>query len=133
MAKREQPARGWVKQDDRLFTLEVYIISGPMTEKFAKKNKVEVIVGSTHEVQVKHETKVGFPGKNDEGREELEAIIRKAGKWDEVADLSTGQLKQIVADEAWPKALLKAVRKFETVEETESVRLRKRKDGENDI
>ena len=40
MAKRKQPARGWVKQDNRLFTLEVFIIGGPLTEKFAKKNKV---------------------------------------------------------------------------------------------
>jgi len=39
MAKRKQPARGWVKLDDRLFTLEVCIISGPMTEKLIKKNK----------------------------------------------------------------------------------------------
>ena len=29
-----------MEQDDRLFTLEVCIISGPMTEKFVKKNKV---------------------------------------------------------------------------------------------
>lgn len=29
-----------MKQNDRLFTLEVYVISGPMTEKFVKKNKV---------------------------------------------------------------------------------------------
>jgi len=28
-----------MKQDDRLFTLEVCIIGGPMTEKFLKKNK----------------------------------------------------------------------------------------------
>jgi hypothetical protein len=40
MAKRKQSARGWVKQDDRLFTLEVCITGGPMTEKFIKKNKV---------------------------------------------------------------------------------------------
>ena len=40
MAKRNQPARGWVKRDDRLFTLEVYIIRGPISERFAKKNKI---------------------------------------------------------------------------------------------
>lgn len=40
MAKRKQPARGWVKSADRLFTLEVCITSGPMTGKFLKKNKV---------------------------------------------------------------------------------------------
>ncbi|MGB2986730.1 MAG: hypothetical protein WBE26_12705 [Phycisphaerae bacterium] len=40
MAKRKKPAQGLTKQDDRLFTLEVYILTGPMTEKFVKKNKV---------------------------------------------------------------------------------------------
>ena len=40
MAKRRKPAQGWVKRDDRRFTLEVYIINGPMTEEFVKKNKV---------------------------------------------------------------------------------------------
>jgi len=39
MAKHRQLVRGWVKRDDRLFTLEVCIVSGPMTEKFIKKNK----------------------------------------------------------------------------------------------
>ena len=40
MAKRKKPAQGLTKQDDRLFTLEVYILTGPMTEKFVKENKV---------------------------------------------------------------------------------------------
>jgi len=40
MAGRKLRARGWVLKDDRLFALEVCIISGPMTEKFIKKNKV---------------------------------------------------------------------------------------------
>ncbi len=39
MAKRKRQARGWVLKDDRLFTLEVCITSGPMTEKFVKKNR----------------------------------------------------------------------------------------------
>jgi hypothetical protein len=39
MARSER--RGWirVKQDDRLFTLEVCIIDGPMTDRFTNKNK----------------------------------------------------------------------------------------------
>lgn len=40
MAKRGGPAQGCVKRDDRRFTLEVCIISGPMTKQFVKKNKV---------------------------------------------------------------------------------------------
>lgn len=40
MAKRKRPAAQWVKKDDRIFTLEIFLISGPMTERFVKKNKV---------------------------------------------------------------------------------------------
>jgi len=40
MAKGKTRARGWVAKDGRLFTLEVCIVGGPMTEKFIKKNKV---------------------------------------------------------------------------------------------
>ncbi|MDQ7780371.1 MAG: hypothetical protein RDV41_11805 [Planctomycetota bacterium] len=40
MTKRKQSGRGWVLTDDRLFTLEVCIVSGPITQKFARKNKV---------------------------------------------------------------------------------------------
>ncbi len=32
--------RGWVLKDGRLFTLEAFLIDGPMTKAFAKKNKV---------------------------------------------------------------------------------------------
>ena len=34
--------RGWrsVSKDDRLFTMDVFIIGGPMTGKFSKKNEV---------------------------------------------------------------------------------------------
>jgi len=38
MAKKRS-ARGCVESDDRLFTLDVCIISGPMTEQFIKRNK----------------------------------------------------------------------------------------------
>jgi hypothetical protein len=40
VTRRKRPGRGWVKQDERLFVLEVFIIGGPMTAKFLKKNKV---------------------------------------------------------------------------------------------
>jgi putative RecB family exonuclease len=96
---------------------------------FAKKHKLDVVVGSEQEAYIKRETKVSFPGKDDDEREELEAVIRKAGKWNDVAELSTSQLKQIVADGSWPAGLLDKVRKFQTTEKTESVRTRKRSDN----
>jgi len=40
MAKRRRRTGMWVLRDDRLFTLDVFIISGPMAKKFVEKNKV---------------------------------------------------------------------------------------------
>jgi len=40
MASRKRWRGTWVLKDDRLFTLDVFIIGGPMTNRFAKKNKV---------------------------------------------------------------------------------------------
>jgi len=40
MAKRKPQTGTWVRKDNRLFTLEVHIISGPMTEQFINKNQV---------------------------------------------------------------------------------------------
>ena len=38
MKKRKRPAREWANRDDRLFTLEVSLIGGPVTEAFADEN-----------------------------------------------------------------------------------------------
>jgi len=40
MAIHKRSGKGRVLKDNRIFTLEVCITSGPMTEKFVKKNKV---------------------------------------------------------------------------------------------
>jgi len=40
MAQRRRRTGTWVLKDDRLFTLKVFIISGPMTKRFVEKNKV---------------------------------------------------------------------------------------------
>ena len=40
MAQRRRRTRMWVLKDDRLFTLDVFIIGGLMTRRFLKKNRV---------------------------------------------------------------------------------------------
>jgi len=40
MAQRRRRTGTWVLKDDRLFTLAVFIINGPMAKKFIEKNKV---------------------------------------------------------------------------------------------
>ncbi len=40
MAKRTPSKKAAKRRDDRLFTLDTYIIGGPITEEFAQKNEV---------------------------------------------------------------------------------------------
>jgi len=40
MAKRKRRRGPWVRKDDRLFTLEVALIGGPVTEEFGDENPV---------------------------------------------------------------------------------------------
>ena len=69
MAKRKNPAQRWVKQDNRLFTLEVCIISGPMTEEFVKKNRVisrTIQIRGAQTLEILHYAMFGAFGREDE-------------------------------------------------------------------
>jgi len=69
MTKRRKPTQGLTKKDDRLFTLEVCIISGPMTEEFVKKNKVisrTIQIRGTQTLEVFHCAMFGALGREDE-------------------------------------------------------------------
>ena len=69
MAKRKKPAQGSAKRDGRLFTLAVFIISGPMTEKFVKKNKVisrTIRIRAAQSLEILHYAMFGAFGREDE-------------------------------------------------------------------
>lgn len=69
MAKRKKPAQGWGSQDDCFLTLEVCIISGPMTEKFIKKNKVisrTIQIRGAQTLEILHCAMFGAFGREDE-------------------------------------------------------------------
>lgn len=69
MAKHKKPAQTLTKQDDRLFTLEACITSGPMTEKFVKKNKVlsrTIQIRGAQTLEVLHYAIFGAFGREDE-------------------------------------------------------------------
>ena len=93
---------------------------------YAEKNGVDVIVGKDQEARIRRETQHKFPGKNDEGRDELEALLKESGKWDEVSDLSAHRLRPVLREGAWSEDILVKVRKFERTAKRTSVTLRKR-------
>lgn len=96
----------------------------------ARKTGMIVIEGSNKQVKIRFDKKLKFPGKNDEGRQDLDNIIIESGKWDEVSTLDTSELKRVVEEGGWDKDLIDKVGKFGRIEEVPSVRLVKMKDSE---
>ncbi|MBM4451986.1 MAG: PD-(D/E)XK nuclease family protein [Chloroflexi bacterium] len=92
---------------------------------YAKNNDAEVIKGNGYKVSVTFSEKLKFPGKRDEGRDELEGIIRGAGKWDEVSTLDTHALQDVLEEGTWKQDLLDEIREYGELEQSSSVRLSK--------
>jgi putative RecB family exonuclease len=91
--------------------------------EFCRQKQATVLAGSGVRVAVKVEEKTRFPHKGDPLRGPLEELVKRVGRWDEVSDLSLGQLVKVVEEEAWPPELLEQLRQFATTEETATVRV----------
>jgi len=98
--------------------------------EYARSEGVEIIKGSDCKARVKFDEKLKFPGKSDEGREDLDTLIIEAGKWMEVSQLDTTSLAKAVESGSWDKELVEGVLKFGRIEESPSVRLSKLKEEE---
>lgn len=69
MTDRKKPAQRLTKQDHRLFTLEVCIISGPMTETFFNENKVvsrTIQIRGAQTLEILHYAIFGAFGREDQ-------------------------------------------------------------------
>lgn len=97
---------------------------------YARTQDVTTIRGSRHKVRVKFDEKLKFPGRNDEGRPELERIVNRAGKWREVSQLDTTALTRIVEEGLWDKKLIDRLMKYGRIEETSGVYLSKLREEE---
>lgn len=64
--------------------------------RYAKSHGVEVIRGSDHKALVRFYRGIGFPGRDEPGRSELEALVRELGLWDAAAVLSPVNLAKLV-------------------------------------
>jgi putative RecB family exonuclease len=90
---------------------------------FAKKENVNVIFGSDVKASIKIFDSIHFPPKGEQ--EELIALLKKAGKWEEVEALDCYALAKIINQKAWPKELLEKLKKYEEIEKTERIYLGK--------
>jgi len=98
--------------------------------EYARREGVTVIRGNDRKARVKFDEKLKFPGKNEPGRGELDSVIVKAGKWQDVSQLDTTTLARIVEGRLWDQAVSEEIMKYSLVEETSAVYLSKLKEGE---
>lgn len=98
---------------------------------YARREEVELIKGSDYKARVKFGERLRFPGKNDTGRPELDGIIKKAGKWEQVSQLDNTALANVVEGSQWSKELIEEVVKHGKMEKSSSVSVSKLKDEES--
>ena len=95
---------------------------------YARREEVEVIKGSDRKARIRFDERLKFPGKNEEGRQELDRMITEAGTWMEVSQLDTTSLVRVVEDGLWDKELIDQVMKYGRIEETSFVHISKLKE-----
>jgi putative RecB family exonuclease len=64
--------------------------------RYARQKEVEVIRGSDNKVLVRFYHGLSFPGKDEPGREQLEALVKNLDLWDKVSVLSPVGLAKLV-------------------------------------
>jgi len=94
--------------------------------KLARRDGITTIAGSGYNAKVWMAEKFKFPGKDDEGRQELEEFLIKAGLWKDAASLDVFQLSRLAEDSRWPEDIRKAVQRFARLEMIEKIYLRKK-------
>lgn len=95
--------------------------------EYARKEGLSVIQGSSRNVRVKFDKKLKFPGKNDEERKELNEILTKEGKWQEVSQLDLTELEHVIEEGRWDKDLIEKIMKYSRIEETSAIYLTRMK------
>jgi putative RecB family exonuclease len=97
---------------------------------YAVRGNVEVIKGSDRKATVRFDEKLKFPRKSDDGRSELDSVIKGAGKWEEVSELDITALGRIIEDNLWSKELINQVLKYGRIESSSTVHISKLKEWE---
>ncbi len=85
---------------------------------FCHQEKVAVVFGTENKITIKEQTSLQFPAKNTEERKRLVEILKRFGKWEEVADLDVFALSRVMKNQEWEAALLRELEAFGIEEKT---------------
>jgi hypothetical protein len=98
--------------------------------KYAEKEQLETISGSSCLVRVKNETKISFPGKNAKLRPQLELVIKQAEMWDEVSTLDTFALEKVVKEKTWAEKLIEQIMNYGQIKDVKKITLTRKNEEE---
>ncbi|MEM0466723.1 MAG: PD-(D/E)XK nuclease family protein [Candidatus Thermoplasmatota archaeon] len=84
---------------------------------FASKENIDCVFGSKNKVRITTQEKLVFPPKNTNERRELESMLRKLGKFDEVIQLDTAALNKIITEKQWDSQVIAAVMNYLSYEQ----------------
>lgn len=97
---------------------------------YARREGVNVIKGNDCKAKVTFKQKLKFPGKNDAERPALDAVIKEAGKWDEVSILDIKAIADTLDSGEWSQELIDQIMEYGCFEESTTVRLSKLREEE---
>jgi len=91
---------------------------------YARKEKMEVMVGQKNRLLIKMEEKLKLPDKSDQTRRQpLEELLQRSGKWLEVSRLDGSALSKALLQGGWNPELVEKIKQYINIEKKYSVRL----------
>jgi len=95
---------------------------------FAEKEQVDCVFGTKNKVRITENERLCFPSKNSKQRKELEEVLRKYGKLEDVQQLDTTALGKIFQEKKWETEVLDALKEYIELEKSKRLYLSKNKD-----
>jgi len=118
-----------LKQRQNALQLELQLVEDAAI-LYAQEKNLSKIVGSECSLAVTSEKVLAFPLSGDERRAEFEACVRKVGIWDDASILNVNRLEKLLESEALDEKTKKKLLRFAEARNETSVRLVKKKNGE---
>ena len=95
---------------------------------FAEKEQVDCVFGTKNKVRITESERLCFPSKNSKQRKELEEVLLKYGKLEDVQQLDTTALGKIIQENEWETEVLNALNEYIELERSKRLYISKNKD-----
>jgi putative RecB family exonuclease len=121
-----------LKKQKKQLTLDLYAEIDKIEEQlvqYAEQNDIDVVFGSNCKVRLKTQQQYKFPSRNSVKRKELVEILKQHGKWNEVDQLDTTALNNIIKEKQWDEPLLQILQQYVLLEESKRLYLSNNKEG----